>query len=215
MKRSYQSKQRTEAAAATRARVLKAAKSLFTRRGIDAVTIADVARAAKVSASTVYSLFKSKEGVLRALMEGTLFGGRYRTALARLDGISDPVEQLSLTAAIARAIHESESVELGLMRGASAFSPELRKLERSFEEMRFEMQRERIERLYAAGRAKAGLELEKARRLLWMYTSRDIFRLLVQESGWSPDEYEAWLARTLLDALVADDGTRRAARRRA
>jgi hypothetical protein len=66
------------------------------------------------------------------------------------------------------------------------------------------MQRERVERLFAAGRAKKGLPLDKARRLLWMYTSREIFRMLVQEGGWSTDDYEAWLGRTLIEALVAD-----------
>ena len=149
-KRAYVSKQRDAAAAATRARVLKAARSLFARRGIDAVTIAELAQKARVSASTVYSLFKSKEGVLRALMQGSLFGERYRAASARLDGVADPVEQIALTAGVARAIYESESAELGLMRGASAFSRALRKLEQTFEDMRFSMQKERIERLYAA-----------------------------------------------------------------
>ena len=45
--------------------------------------------------------------------------------------------------------------------------------------------------------------LDDARRILWMYTSRDVYRMLVHESGWSPDRYQEWLARTLLDALVA------------
>jgi len=202
-KRAYASKQRDEAAAITRARVLQAAKALFARRGIDAVTIAELARKARVSASTVYSLFKSKEGVLHALMQAALFGGRYQSASARLDEVSDPVEQIAATAAVARAIYESEAAELGLMRGASAFSPALRKLEQTFEDMRLSMQRVRIERLYGDAKAKPGLPKAKARRLLWMYTSRDVYRMLVQEAGWTPDEYEAWLAQTLVDALVA------------
>jgi hypothetical protein len=36
-----------------------------------------------------------------------------------------------------------------------------------------------------------------------MYTSRDVYRMLVHEGGWSPDRYQEWLSRTLLDALVA------------
>jgi AcrR family transcriptional regulator len=202
-KRAYASKQRDEAAAVTRARVLKAAKALFARRGIDAVTIAELAARARVSTATVYAVFKSKEGILHALMEAALFGGRYQAASARLDGVSDPVEQIAMTAAVARAIYESESAELGLMRGASAFSPALRKLEQTFEDMRLSMQHERIKRLYAEARARPGLPIAKARRLLWMYTSREVYRMLVQEAGWTPDEYEAWLSQTLVDALVA------------
>ena len=201
-KRSYESKQREEAAAVTRDRVLQSARALFTRRGIDAVTIAELAEKARVSASTVYALFKSKEGVLLALMEGVMFGDSYQSAARRLDSVSDPVKQVAMTASIARAIYESESAELGLMRGASAFSPALRKMEQTFENTRYKLQEERLKRLYSEGKARSGLAVGDARRLLWMYTSRDIYRMLVQEGGWSPDQYETWLSDTLLEALV-------------
>jgi len=36
-----------------------------------------------------------------------------------------------------------------------------------------------------------------------MFTSRDVYRLLVEEGGFTPDEYQAWLEETLVDALVA------------
>jgi len=202
-KRTYRSKHRTEAAAVTRGRVLTSAKALFTRRGIDAVTIAELAEKARVSASTVYALFKSKEGVLLALMEGAMFGDAYRLAVKRLQGVADPVEQIAITSSISRAVYDGESADLGLMRGASAFSPALRRMEQTFEDMRYALQEERLKKLYAAGRAKKGLAFEEARRLMWMYTSRDIHRMLVQEGGWTPDRYEAWLSQTLIDALVA------------
>ena len=85
---------------------------------------------------------------------------------------------------------------------ASAFSADLRETEAEFEDLRREMQRPRLERLFAAGRARHGLDFAKAQQLMWMYTSRDTWRMLVHESGWSPDEYQAWLARTLVEALV-------------
>ncbi|MGC4090052.1 MAG: helix-turn-helix domain-containing protein [Polyangiaceae bacterium] len=201
--RRYVSEKRDRAAAATRARVLTSAKRLFSRRGIDAVTISELALKSKTSASSIYALFESKAGVLRALIEATLFGERYRQAIAALDQVSDPVERIAKTAAVARAIHESESSELGLLRGASAFSPELRRMEQAFEEVRYEHQRARVEDLFRAKRAKRGLTLETARRLLWMYTARDVYRLLVLEGGWSPDAYQEWLEQTLRAGLVA------------
>src|SRR5262245_41207405 len=136
-KRAYDSTLREEAAAATRSGVLAAAKALFAKRGIDAVTIAELAEKAGVSASTVYALFKSKEGVLLALIEGALFGEAYGRAIRQLDGVTDPVKQIALTPTVARAIYEAESTELGLMRGASAFSPALRKQEQKLEETRY------------------------------------------------------------------------------
>ena len=51
------------------------------------------------------------------------------------------------------------------------------------------MQKDRLRRLFKAGKAKRGLSLDEARRILWMYTSRDVYRMLVVEGGWTPDRY--------------------------
>jgi AcrR family transcriptional regulator len=201
-KRSYNSRQRADAAAHSRSRVIEAARTLFAGRGFEAVTIADIAEKAGVSASGIYANFKSKEGVLHALMEQALFGSRYRAALAHLAEETDPVKQVISTAKIARAVYEGESEEIGLIRGVSALSPALKALEQSFENLRFELQAARVENLFAAGAVREGLSIEEARRVLWMYSSREIYRLLVQEGGWTPDRYEAWLSQTLADALV-------------
>ncbi len=201
-KRRYDSRLRRQAAAATKDRVLRAAKALFVRRGLDRTTIAEVADKAGVSAPTVYALYKSKEGILRELMKRALFGPRFEAAQAKLRGVDDPVRLLALTAHVARAIYEAETSELGLLRGASAFSPSLRKLEREFENIRFAMQEERVQLLFACSKQRKGLELAEARRILWMYTSRDVYRMLVHEGGWTPDSYQQWLSDTILKALV-------------
>lgn len=196
------SKLRRDAADATKKRVLRAAKSLFARQGIDRVTIAEIAGKAGVSVPTVYAICRSKEGILRELMSGALFGERFRAAIAKLEGESDPVRLIALSAEVSRAVYEGESAELGLLRGATAFSPALRKLEQEFEMTRLAMQEERVRRLFAESKQRPELELDEARRILWMYTSRDIYRMLVHEGGWSADRYQRWLAETLVLALV-------------
>ena len=206
-RKQYVSELRSQAAEATRNRVLNAAKTLMGRDGIDRVSIAQIAQKANVAVSTVYALYGSKEGILRGLMKKALFGPPFQSARAKLEGVTDPVRLIALTAHVARAIYEGESLELGLLRGASAFSPALRKLEQEFEKMRLEMQEDRVRLLFAQSKQKKGLELEEARRILWMYTSRDIYHMLVHESGWTPDRYQDWLSDTLVNALV--DATRR------
>jgi AcrR family transcriptional regulator len=201
-KRSYGSPQRAKTAAANRVAVLEASRDLFSKHGVDKVTIAEIAARAALSASTVYAVFKSKEGILRELMRATLFGPRFREAHTLLDGIADPVERVARTASVARAIYESESAELGGLRGLSAFSPALRQLEEEFETMRYEMQRDRLTALATSGRMKQGLAMEDARRIMWMYTGREVYRMLVDVGGWSPDAYQNWLAATLVSALV-------------
>ena len=202
-KRKYVSATREEGAGRTRRRVLDAATVLFARSGFDRVTIARIAARAKVSVPTVYALFKSKEGLLHAILESALFGDAFQAARARLDGVTDPVLLIERSAEVARAIYESESSAIGLLRGASAFSPALRKVEREFEEVRYAMQEARVRLLFSERKARPGLGLDEARRILWMYTGRDIYRMLVEEGGWSPDEYQAWLADTLVTSLVA------------
>lgn len=201
-KRPYVSDTRELSAQATRARILDAAKWLFTRHGIDKVTVAQIAERAEVATPTVYAAFKSKEGMLRALMEAARFGGQFERARRHLQGVTDSVEMVALTATVARSVYEGENRDPDLFRGASSFSPSLRKLEQQFERMRFDMQQARIELLFEQGKAKKGLTHDEARRIMWMYTSRDVFRMLVQEAGWSIDRYEEWLRETLLTALV-------------
>ncbi len=187
--------------------MIEAARALFSARGLEAVTIAEIAEKAGVSASGIFANFKSKEGVLRALMEQALFGSRYRAAIALFAQEPDPARQISSTATIARAVYDGEREEIGLILGVSALSPALRALEQGFEDLRYELQRARIENLFAAGLAKEGLSIEDARRILWMYTSRQIYSSLVRDAGWSPERYEIWLSQTLIDALVKRTAT--------
>lgn len=201
-RRPYRSAQRQESADATRARVLNAARALFSEKGLDKVTIAEIARTAGVAGSTVYALFASKAGILSALMQATLFGPRFQAAQQLLAGVTDPVELVRLTAGVARAIYEAESAELGVLRGAAAFSADLRETEAEFEDLRRQMQKARLEALFAAGRARRDLTFAQAQQVMWMLTSRDVYRMLVHAGGWTPDAYEAWLGRTLVEALV-------------
>jgi AcrR family transcriptional regulator len=202
-KRRYASAIRAQGAEATKAAILRSSRALFARRGIDKVTIAQIGEKAGVAASTIYALYKSKEGILRELMKASLFGERYQAAQSLLAGVSDPVHLVELTAHVARAIYESESADLGLLRGSSSFSPALKKIEQEFETIRYEMQEARLRLLFKQSKNRKGLDLEEARRILWMFTSRDVYRMLVQDAGWTPERYQQWLSRTLLDALVA------------
>jgi AcrR family transcriptional regulator len=202
VKRTYQSASREMSAERTRSKVLEAGKFLFSRRGIDVTTIAQIADRAGVSSATVYATVKSKSGLLHALMHDAIFGPRFQEAQQKLVGVNDPIEQIAMTAQVARAIYEGESGDLSLLMKASAFSPELRKAQLQFEALRREMQRGRIDALFKSGRAKKGLDKETASSVLWMFTGREVYHKLVHESGWSPDKFQRWLEETLLATLT-------------
>jgi AcrR family transcriptional regulator len=202
VKRAYTSRVREASADRTRAKVLEAGKYLFSRKGIDATTITQIAERAAVSPATVYATVKSKSGLLHALFHDAIFGPRFQDAHKKLLGVADPVAQIALTAHVARAIYEGESADLSLLMKASAFSPQLRKTQKAFEVLRRDMQRDRIDALFQAGRAKKGLDRETASSILWMFTGRDVYHKLVHESGWSPDKFQGWLEQTLIATLT-------------
>jgi hypothetical protein len=68
--------------------------------------------------------------------------------------------------------------------------------------MRYEMQEARLRLLFEQGKAKTDLDLRTARRIMWMYTSRDVYRMLVHDGGWTAQAYEIWLEKTLCQTLV-------------
>lgn len=204
LRRTYDSHGRRQAAARNRDQMIAAAKYLFSQHGIDNVTVDAIAARAGVSAASIYAQFKSKSGLLREIMRQAIFSARYHAAAARLDQARSPLEQLRLTATVARTIYENEALELGLLRGASLFSAELRAAEQEFEDARYELQRARLEALEAAGLL--AVPLADARRIMWMYTSRDVYRMLVIDGGWSAIRYEQWLADTLGETLITREG---------
>lgn len=207
--RRYASPRRTAGKEETRKRVLRAAGRLFRARGLEAVTVAEIAAAAGVGASTVYAAYASKEGILKVLFEGVLFGPRFQEQVAALGRVTDPVEAVAATAGVACAIYESEAEALGGLREKAVTSRALHEVDREFERIRLEMQRPRLEALFAAGLAGEGLDLDAARRIMWMYSSRAVHRMLAVEAGWGPARYTRWLERTLVDALVGEAAARR------
>src|SRR6516164_1879987 len=103
-KRPYESPRRREQAAATRLEILEAAQRLFERDGYAATTMAAIATEARVALKTVYIAFETKSGLLRALWNARLRGGREDVPIAQheiyravLDE-PDPKRQLRLNA---------------------------------------------------------------------------------------------------------------------
>jgi AcrR family transcriptional regulator len=202
IRRRYDARLRSEGASGTRHRILDAAKELFSARGVEKVTITDIASAAHVSAPTLYALFQSKTGILKAVIERSFFSTRYAETAKQAEKARNPEEILRITASISRVILDTEREEIGLMRGVSALSPELKAIETELESVRFTLQEPRAELLVKSVPAARHLGLARVRDILWMYTGRDVYRMLVLERGWSSDEYESWLATALIRELL-------------
>jgi hypothetical protein len=92
-----------------------------------------------------------------------------------------------------------------LMRGAGVVAPELANLERHRERLRYDREESVITLLRESGKLRTELSHQTTRDIFWMLTGGDVYRMLVRERGWSPQQYQDWLADTLVKLLLAPD----------
>ena len=201
-KRPYRSVARNAQAAQTRGRILAAAKNLFESEGFECVTIEKIAQAADVSIPTIYSLFQSKRGVLRALMDEALPKDQFDALVERSKQAKSPKVRLRFSAKIARQMYDAERAQMDIFRGASVLSPEFKELEKEREKRRYDRQKETIKAMAKENSLAKGVSVNRARDILWAFTGRDLYRMFVIEQRWTSGEYEKWLAQLLANTLI-------------
>lgn len=200
-KRSYNSENRKVKAQKTKENILTSAKELFQSKGFETVTIEEIAIKAEVSMPTVYALFQSKSGLLKALADTALPSKDYESIVQHLEAEKSLPKRLALIAALSRRLYDAEKSQLGLFQDLSILNPELKELEIERERRRYKRQDESFKRF--ENKALLGcLNESKARDVLWAFTGRDLYRMLVIERGWSSEEYEKWLAQILVQILI-------------
>lgn len=204
-KRPYQSPIRQRQADETRSRIAAAARKLLERHGYAGMTMEAVARQAGVAAATVYSVFGSKTGILAEILDAARFGDSYHDLVREAMQTAAPRERLKFAARIARRIYESEHAVLDLLRGAGTVAPGLAQQEARHECTRYEAQQVMIQYLVQSRSLKKDLDEKRARDILWSLTSRDLYRMLVRDRGWTAQEFENWLADTLVEALIGKE----------
>lgn len=204
-KRSYQSPTRQRQADETRARIAAAARKLLEEHGYAGMTMPAVAKKAGVAVATVYAVFGSKTGILSEILDAARFDESYQNLVREAMHTANPRERLRFPARIARRIYESEHSVLDLLRGAATVAPTLAHSESERECTRYDAQAGMIQYLVRSRSLRPGLDPQHARDILWSLTSRDLYRLLVRERGWTGQQYENWLADMLVEALVRPD----------
>jgi AcrR family transcriptional regulator len=170
--------------------------------GFSAMTIEAIAKRTQVSVPTVYATFESKTGILAALLDQSMFGPDYDEVVRQAQSAIDPETRLRLSAAVARQIRGSQSAAFDLLRGAGVVAPELAKLQRDRENLRYDRVGSLITFLQKSGRLRPGLSHRRARDIFWMLTGGDVYRMLVRERRWSSHKYQQWLADALVELLL-------------
>jgi AcrR family transcriptional regulator len=203
-KRVYDSPARQRQADETRRRVAEAARGLLEESGYAGMTIPAVAKAAGVAVPTVYAIFGSKKGIVSELLDVARFGEAYQSLISEARSVKDPMALLNFPSRFSRQIYESEIPVEDLLHGAGMVAPELAAVEDERNCQRYDSQVMVIDALERAGLLRAGLNREDARAILWTLTSREMFRMLVRERGWTADAYEEWLRVAIRRELVEE-----------
>lgn len=176
----------------------RAARRVFTTRGYSAATIAEVAAAAGVAAPTVYKLYRSKRGLLAAVIEGW----RSEFVPASFEALpADPAAALAFWAGTIRRQWQNGLDIAALLASAAASEPEVADELSARLKVRDAWVR-RVAEIIEPDLA-PGLTPAQAAALLSALALPELYRELVIVRGWTPDAYQAWLERTLTSQLLA------------
>jgi AcrR family transcriptional regulator len=208
-KRRYQSARRSAQAADTRGAVLDAARGLFVDTGWQKTTIAAIARAAGVSAETIYAVFGSKTALLEALVALAIRGAQPQTPLLEQAGPRaiaaehDQRRQLDVFARDIAQVLSRVAPLVAVVRSAAESDPQLAALYRQLHAGRRRNLEAVAEALLANGPLRHGLDREAATSAIWRLASPELFLLLRDIDGLTTEAYADWLAATLVATLLA------------
>ena len=187
----------------SRDRVLEAALRLIRKRGDAKVTMAQIAKAARLSRQAVYLHFADRADLMVALarhvneslglpaeiqrMMNTKTGMGMIDAFVSMQARGNPAVW-----AVARAI---DAVRRTDAAAARAWQSRLKS--------RLEGCRAIVSRLKAEGSLRPELDPSIAADLLWTMTSLRMWEDLVLEREWSPEQYQGYLTNVLIGALTS------------
>ncbi len=204
--RKYDATSRRAQARRTRELVLSVARDMFLAEGYTNVSIPSVAASAGVSAQSVYKSFGNKPALVKAVFDVAIAGDDdpvtmiEREALIRVRQEPNPYAKLRLYADFIAGTAPRHVPVQSLLQTAASTDPEAAAVWK-------DLCRERLHGMTMLAQALAphlrdGVTADLARDLLWAYNSPELWRLLVDQRGWTPHQYAAQLADTLIHALL-------------
>ncbi len=191
-----------------RAAVIEAAQALFLDRGYAGTTIEALSDLADVPPATVYRLFSSKLGILKALLDVSIAGDDQAVALEERPQVRalladpDPGNQLSGFAGITRGIMSRAEPVHRILVSAAGSDPDAAALLAEQTRQRQRGQAQIARSLARAGALRPKLRERDATDIIHALMSPEVYRLLVGDRGWHPERYEQWLTDVLIDQLL-------------
>jgi len=188
--------------------VIEAARHLFLEHGYGATTVAAVSRRADVPEPTIYRLFTSKVGILKALLDVAIAGDDEpvavprRPAVASLVREADPHAVLAGFAAVTTQINRRTNDLYHVLSLAADADTDAAALRDALREQRDHGQGLVVQALHRKRKLRAGLRASEAADIVHAVMSPEVYRLLVTDRGWTPDRYQRWAEHTLVQQLT-------------
>ena len=188
--------------------VLDAAGTLFRGRGYGATTIEAISRSSDVPQATVYRLFSSKQGILKALLDASIAGDEEPVPLAERPSVRsllsapDPRDQLARLAAVSVDINTRTAPVYGILTSAASSDQEASALLDDLTQQRQQGKAASPPRSHARERSAPPTRRDAA-DIIHALASPELCRLLVIDRQWTTNRYQEWLAGTLAEQLLA------------
>lgn len=198
-RRAYRSDARARQAARTREVITRAARQLFETHGFAGTTIAAIATESGVSQQSVYGVFGSKAGLLRAILEQMEESADAAAWRERITAEKDAGGMLTAFAQWTRAFFEASSPTFA---STAITVPELADLAAQGEQHRRRALTALVKRLSDMGALRDGLTEQSAVDRAWLLTGINLYIDATAKCGWSPEAYGEWLAETLVQQIL-------------
>lgn len=207
-RRPYEGAARQARTRRTRAAVVEAAQSLFVEHGYAATTIEAISERSDTPQATVYRLFSSKLGILKAVLDVSVGGDDEAVALAdrpevrALISDEDPKKRLAGFAALLREVMARVGPVHRILADAARSDEDAASLLAEIARQRHEGQRRIARSLARSGALRPGLRERDAADIIHALASPEVYGLLVFDRGWRAERYEKWLRSILIDQLL-------------
>jgi AcrR family transcriptional regulator len=189
--------------------VIDAARTLFLERGYGATTIDAISALSDVPPATVYRLFSSKRGILKALLDISIGGDNDAVPMADRPPVRslladpNPKNMVAGFVGIAAQVNSRTAAIYRILVSAAASDPDAATLLDDLTRQRQEGQGRVARALARAHALRPTLRERDAGDIIHALVSPEVYGLLVFDRGWPPERYETWLTETLVDQLLA------------
>jgi AcrR family transcriptional regulator len=193
----------------TRAAVVEAARDLFVERGYSATTVAAISESSDTPQATVYRLFSSKLGILKAVLDVSVGGDDRPVAVADRPQVRalladpDPHDQVARFASLVGDLLARTAPVHRILADAGRSDHDAAALLDEISRQRQAGQRRVARSLARSGALRAGLRERDAGDIIHALASPEVYGLLVLDRGWRGERYKTWLTNILTDQLLS------------